>query len=41
MIEPGYYNIIYDELGKKEKSMVSGTGISFYGELANTSWPRI
>ena len=26
MIEPGYYNVIYDELGKKQKSVVSWHG---------------
>jgi hypothetical protein len=26
MIEPGYYNLIYDELGKKQKSLISWHG---------------
>jgi hypothetical protein len=32
-IEPGYYNAIYNELGKKQKNIVSGTGIFWFGAL--------
>jgi hypothetical protein len=37
MIEPGYYNAIYDELGNKQKNVASWHGHVGSGDLLKSS----